>query len=511
MRKTFIITTFLMLFVIPGLYGQSLPLDNNFHSYQNRLVGRLIDRGILDLEFWSSRPYTIDDIRNAAQKALEESDINLSALDRSLLLAIIEDLNRFDTDDSGLHAGLDFSSAGISPQNGKSYSAESLRGRFGLKLRKNIGLWTEFALDESLADDTMYEGKVWRSLAGQVELAYVQFDMDNVIVSAGRQKSSWGPGRRGNMLLSSHSQAMDQIKLEAEYGPARFTSIIAVLDREENMLHLVDTSLDWDINRYFSAHRLEVMPYDKLSLGVSESVIYGGAGRSLELYYSNPLTWYHGEQLNEKNDDNTFISFDATWYPKWGVKLYGELLIDDYQIDNETAGDNEPSEIGYLAGFNLIEPIGIDGLDFSFEYARVNNWTYNQKNSHNRYIHHNRLIGHFLGPDRESYYFAVKKWFGWGAWAILSYERQNSGQGNVFSDWSEPWIYAGPSYSEPFPSGTVEHMDILGLSIKLFKWRNLQIDFDNYFYFYDNMDNIRGNSESAYRGRLQVRYLMGLL
>jgi hypothetical protein len=251
------------------------------------------------------------------------------------------------------------------------------------------------------------------------------------------------------------------------------------------------------------------MPAKNLSIGFSESVLYGGAGRNLELYYTNPLTWYHGEQLNKNKDDNTFIGFDVVWYPLRGLKLYGEMMIDDIQIEDKVASDNEPSEIGYLTGINLIEPIKGSGLDLSFEYTRINNWTYNQNKTYNRYIHDNKIIGHFLGPDRESYYLSAKKWFSFGAWAIFSYERQNSGEHNVFSDWDEPWLYTSTSYNDGFPSGVIEELDIIGVSIKIFHWNNLQFDIDNYFYFYDNKDNIEGLKSSNYRGRFQIRYLFG--
>ncbi len=507
---TFTAGLLLILFVSTGM-TQTFPVDNDFHSRQNDIIDRLVDLGVLEPDFPNSRPYRIDDIREAVYDAIYLSQNQYNELLRSQLESLRISLNHLKPEDERLILNLDLSSEGIHPEQGKSFTSETLRGIFGIELKDNVNLFTEFALDESLADDPLYEGKVWRSLAGQVERAYLELDFDNIQVYFGREKSSWGPGRRGNLLLSSHSRAMDQAKLTASYGPLKFTSIIAVLDQEDNELALSDTTLDWDINRYFSAHRLEIMPYDKLSIGLAESVIYGGTGRGLEFYYTNPITWYHGEQLNQDNDDNTFISVDASWYPVWGVKLYGEFLIDDYQVDNETPGDNEPSEIGYLAGVNLIEPIEGSGVDFGFEYTRVNNWTYNQIKSHNRYVHNNRLIGHFLGPDRESMYFALKKWFSFGAKAVLTYERQNSGEGNVFSDWTAPWLYASEAYEENFPSGVVEKADILGLSLKLFKWNNLQIDFDNYLIFYNNKDNIEGNSSSNYRGRFQVRYLLDIL
>jgi hypothetical protein len=286
--------------------------------------------------------------------------------------------------------------------------------------------------------------------------------------------------------------------------------VTAVLNPDEVTITYPDTSITVSINRYFSAHRIEIKPFRQLDIGFSESVVYGGIGRQIEFYYTNPLTWYHGEQLNKGNDDNTFLSFDFTFYPRNGISLYGEFMVDDFQIEKKSKGDDEPNELGYIGGVYITDPIRNSNLDLSFEYTRINNWTYNQGHTWNRYVNDGKIIGHFLGPDRESLYFSIKKWFVWGGWAQLSYERQNIGEGNVFSDWTDPWLLSTGQYQEKFPTGVVEKRDIYGLSVSLFRFRGLRVEADNFLIGVRNKGNEPRALETHYEGRLTISGAMSL-
>ncbi len=506
MRYTLVMLSLLLIGTAPysSVNGQTLPLDSDFRSFEYSLVERLFNLYSSGEVFENTKPFSvaeidsfladIDDIDYGLQT---EVDHRLADYMRS---SIREYRGRILM--PSMNAGI--STVGNLREGSPTNSIETFSGHLFWKPSDNITAVSSFSLDESLANDPDFSGKVWRGLAGRIDYAYLEFGFSHLTLTFGRDKAKWGPGRRGNLLLSSNSESMDMLKMTGRWGPLRYSTVTAVLDPYHTLINYGDSTAPARINRYLSAHRLEIKPIDMLSVGLSESVVYGGVGRQIEFYYTNPLTWYHGEQLNKNNEDNTFISLDFSFRPRRGVLIYGEFLVDDFQIEKETKGDDEPNELGYVGGFFVSDPIAESGVDISFEYARINNWTYNQGRNQNRYLNNGKLIGHPLGPDRESIYLSARKWFGFGGWIGASYERQNAGEGNVLDDWTRPWLFSAGTYSEKFPTGVVETRDIYGVSALLFGISNVRINVDGFYTDARNIGNVEGEDDSYFEGRLTL-------
>jgi hypothetical protein len=186
----------------------------------------------------------------------------------------------------------------------------------------------------------------------------------------------------------------------------------------------------------------------------------------VEAYYLNPLLWYHAAQLNQKRDDNTFFALDFNLRPKPDVVLYGEFLIDDLQIESKSQGDKEPNELAYFGGVSVFDPFGLRATEINLEYARINNWTYNQVQERNRYLNRNRLLGNPLGPDTDRIRVSLSRRLRRGLKSTLSYQRTRSGEGSVNAFWSQPWMTAQGDYREKFPSGVVETEHNFGLTLQ---------------------------------------------
>jgi len=146
----------------------------------------------------------------------------------------------------------------------------------------------------------------------------------------------------------------------------------------------------------------------RFRLGLFETVLFGGEGRPPELYYLNPLQFFHAAQLNENEDDNTILGLDFTLLPGQGFSSYGQVIVDDVQIDDKSPGDREPAEFGFLFGVCKAGRVKSAVPDITLEYVRLTNRTYHQRDPRNRYLYRNHLIGHPLGPDADSLSLAVR-------------------------------------------------------------------------------------------------------
>jgi hypothetical protein len=302
-------------------------------------------------------------------------------------------------------------------------------------------------LDESLASDPNYTGKKWRGLAGGVQDAFLHYRTGSLSVLAGRFASFWGP--RGSLALAP-DVSMDGFGYSYRWGRLTLSYRLARLD---GLSPERDSVAQFE-NRYFAAHRLDVHLSDRIRVGFFETAIFGGPGRQLDLYFLNPILFYHASQLNDGPDDNTFLGFDFAVKPGLGLKLYGQVLVDDYQIDDNVQSDQEPNEYGLLLGGYWAD--ALPSMDLKAEYSKVTNRTFNQYHPRNRYLYKGNLIGGALGNDYDRWQLALFYWIDARLQVAANLSRCRQGEGRVDQTWDQPWLNVAGDYSEPFPTGTVQ-------------------------------------------------------
>ncbi len=331
-------------------------------------------------------------------------------------------------------------------QNQRTGSIENFRGGFATSPHPRVYLFADFSLSEAKANDPEYTGKKWRGLAGNVESAFFSYQSERFHLMLGRYSSFWGGYRSllmsPNLPLDGFGYSYRWGRLTLSYRLARLNSILG--DEEFSLTE----------NRYFAAHRLDLHLNNKLCLGLFETVLFGGVGRQVEFFYLNPLISFHAAQMNENSDDNILVGFDFSYIMTPGHKLYGQLLIDDFQIDNKSAGDREPDQYGLLLGVFSGRLLG--AFDFRAEYTRVTNWTFNQPEPRNRYLFNSSPIGNLSGNDFDQYLFESSRWLKSDLRLGLSLNYRRQGEGRILNDWTSLWLLASDNYAEKFPSGTVE-------------------------------------------------------
>lgn len=326
-----------------------------------------------------------------------------------------------------------------------SSAFESVRGGVAGQLSKTLFIYSNFLLDGEKADDKNYYGKKWRGLAGGVENAFVRYQTNSFDLTAGRFASFWG---QRNSLVLTPGITLDGLAYTYRLGRLALSYRLARLDG----LSPERDGVDQYENRYLAGHRLDAHLGHGFRVGVFETVIFGGAGRSVDFFYLNPIIFFHSSQLNEGMDDNTFLGFDFTYKPTGGLKIYGQLLVDDFQIENELPGDQEPNEIALQVGVYKLDVIA--GVDIRAEYERVTNRTFNQIFKRNRYLYHGQLISAARGNDYDKINLSADRWLSEFRLVTVNLSYLRQGEGRVLDDWAEPWLDTTGTYSEPFPTGT---------------------------------------------------------
>jgi hypothetical protein len=314
-----------------------------------------------------------------------------------------------------------------------------------------------FNLDRAKAIDPDYTGKKWRGLAGDIETAALYFVKGNLAITLGRERVFWGP-QPTNLILSETAEPLDLLSARYRKGRLHFSFLFARLDESRpdsvDFLRLADRT--FHDNRYLVGHRLDIRFHKSFRLGLFETVLFGGEGRPPELYYLNPLQFFHTAQLNEQEDDNTILGFDFTFLPWNSFGFFGQFIVDDFQIDKREQGDQEPNEWGLLIGAYKAGKAGSFSPDLKLEYVRITNRTYHQRDPRNRYLFRNKPLGHPLGPDSDSLSLMVRFWPSSRQNAELELAYRRHGEGSLYKPWDEPWQLVEGDYNEPFPTGVVE-------------------------------------------------------
>lgn len=298
-------------------------------------------------------------------------------------------------------------------------------------------------------------------------------------VSIGRIPVRWGPGRFSQLLISGKAPVMDMIKVNLDLGRSvTFTGFT--------------TTLNSDSSTWLSAHRLDVRPFSNLRIGLSESVLYSAKG--IDLAYANLFIPWYPVQWNEREDDNAFLCFDATWQPFSGLALYSEFLIDDIQYENV---NEVPNKLGYTFGADCFLPEA--GLGGVLEYTAVQRYVYSQRKVVNYYLHDDRIIGCQLGPDADIVTASVS-WCGLPhLTAELTGSYTRNGEADVYEGWPDSVSTGGP-----FPSGIVEKTSTLSLDLAWYHGTNLEFSAGGFLSRTLDAGHVTGAEETDHGFRLEV-------
>jgi hypothetical protein len=339
---------------------------------------------------------------------------------------------------------------------------------------------------------SQFDGRKWKKkITGWLDNAALYFYRNGIFGSVGRSFLIWGPEQRDALLISDNSPAFDRIWLGYEHKAFRFDYVIARLDDFR--------SGDSTSVRYLSGHRLSFRKAGVFELGLSEVALYGGYNRPMEWRYLNPFLPYYWEQYNRGSDDNMFLGLDCAIYWPRRSRIFGELMIDDFQIDFKS----EPNQVGYKLGIDALEPIGLARLFTKISYTRVNTTVYGQNKLHNLYLNSGEPIGYFGGNDQDRILALLRYHVSTSCDLELEFQYNRRGEGRI----EQHQLSAVPK-GVNFPSGIVEKSPSLQLSAEVFHSQILQghVAF-NYAHF-ANFHHVRGHKHDRIGFDLKLSYYL---
>lgn len=257
---------------------------------------------------------------------------------------------------------------------------------------------------------------------------------------AGRTPLGWGPAPLGSELhFDETAGGFDALQVSFVWMKARFTKVVGWLDAGRS---IVGTRMD--------------IPYrPDLRLGFGESVLMQGS--PYLPYVLNPVPIGINPPLFAQIRspqgiyDDFFLTADMEWVPAPGLRVFGEVLVDDVTVPTATA--NFPSRWGFSGGFHSVSE---DGSSVQGMYTMVLNWTYTESQAGYSWLLRGLPMGHILGCDFDLIHL---RWMATAppspsTW--VAYVRKGEGKvGVFFTSQTEAW-------QKLFLSGVVEHSLMAG-------------------------------------------------
>jgi hypothetical protein len=441
-----------------------------------------------------TRPWCRGDIADRIQEITrrDSSDHPLSPTERNLLfrlqLEFAHDLKRDSVaGDMGVRAGGELYGLGGFEQHDEPLYRGRVQGFLGV----GTGPWwvrVRADIDSHGELDPTFFGQTWQDrLTGTVDLAYFTFSKGGFELEAGRDFIRWGPAPQDALLLNDQSPPFDMARFAYHHRWFDFSFFFTGLDSA--FANPADDSADIapNVKRYLSGHRLEVRPLSGLEMALSEVIVWGGPSRQLEAYYLNPFLPYYWEQLNFDSDDNPLWSIDASWQIPHGPMTYGELLIDDFQIDFKS----EPHQVGWTLGFNWLNVPHLEGSYLTVDWSHIEPGVYGQSKPYNRYLNNRVGMGSTMGPDAERYTLRWRQHVSRSLDVTLRGLLLRKGEREIDTPQQPPLT------RNEFPSGVVETTTETELGVYYQPSSLVRFDLRGGYRWLENPDHVAGVSQDG--------------
>lgn len=227
--------------------------------------------------------------------------------------------------------------------------------------------------------------------------SYFTFGIRGIGFEYGRDNIAWGPSPDGGLMFSGLAPAMDMLRLTTDAGPVFLTWFHGQVRGEPD-------------RKWVSGHRVEFSPFRGAAFGIHDAVVY--ADRGLEPAYLNPVMPFVFSQHSLGDRDNVVFGLDAAFTRVRNLKLYGEMLVDDFTSPWGLFSDAWSNKIAFTAGALWTDPAGIRDGQLRIEYTRVDPFVYTHRISSNVFENYDSGLGSDLHPNSDRLRLRWNHWLG---------------------------------------------------------------------------------------------------
>jgi len=318
-------------------------------------------------------------------------------------------------------------------------------------------------------------------VSGRFTNAFVRYTNDLLTFQLGRAPVHWGS------LISSHSNnpfpishfpysmpfpAYDHFDMQFKFGQFQLEMLAGQLGSEKlNGIRIL---------RNIAGHRLTWLSKNKkLMAGLGEMIIYTGENRGFEWQYMNPAIPYVFSALESNvesslggDNDNSIIFATMRYVLKSNISVYGEFIIDDFQVDD----NNLQNGLGYKIGIDGAIEVGERSVTYEMEWTRINSWTYIHHGEFTNWFNRGHALGYPYGPDLRSLHLQADMQINNTLYVNVETDWIEKGSNTLSSEWGN-----NENKDDPFPNPPVTRHVLFVTSLKWFwQYGSIETGWSNY-------------------------------
>tara|TARA_Y100001980_G_C14538772_1_gene316034 strand:- start:711 stop:2036 length:1326 start_codon:yes stop_codon:yes gene_type:complete len=282
----------------------------------------------------------------------------------------------------------------ISEQRSTKNTSYNFSAFYKILTKNNFYLYLNPQITYELKSNKTQKGKIFLNN----NLSGIGFKNKWVNLQIGRGTESWSAGIYNQLLLSEYSSPYDYFKLFSDYGSLKVNYIHGILEKLDNQL-----------NRYINAKSIEWTNKKSIVIGLSETVIYSGMNRQIELTYVNPISSHLESELNDRLTINGSSNSNAVWQlhlnikPKEGFRLSANFLVDELVLDKDIQIKKEHGT-GFSAEFSFSTAIKDEKFFIYYaSFEKIGTPTFRHSSGMNNFISDSKPIGWQFGSDGDEF------------------------------------------------------------------------------------------------------------
>ena len=250
--------------------------------------------------------------------------------------------------------------------------------------------------------------------------------------------------------------------------------------------------------KFVAAHYLSYRVTPRLTLGLFEATVFNRGKNQFELQYLNPVILYRTVEASIGSPDNVLIGLDGQWDLFRRVRLYGQLMVDEFLFASLVNPEKKgwwANKYGLQAGLKYINAGGIDHLDLQLEWNYARPYLYSHSDSLNSYTHYNQPLAHPLWSNFKEVLCLVRYQPHPRLLLAARFIHANLGENTATENWGAlPLLsYTGrlQEYGNATGQGVAATLNTAGLDASWQLYHNLYVDLKVLFRHKNSMDEAR--------------------
>jgi len=236
---------------------------------------------------------------------------------------------------------------------------------------------------------------------------YISFQATkNINLQIGHDRFFIGNGER-SLILSDFATGYLFLKAETNIWKLNYTNLFGLqtADVVTRGNQLSGTQYQYP-RKFMSLHHLSYNITDNINIGIFEAIMSGDssvAQNPIDPVYFNPIIFYRALEQQDGSSGNALVGMDFRALFLKRFSLYGQLVLDEFLIDNLRQGGWWANKWAVQAGLKYINAFEIPNLDLQAEYNVARPFMYAHDSNFTNYANYKQPLAHPLGANFEEW------------------------------------------------------------------------------------------------------------